>query len=104
MKTSTAPLVQASRVPKLIADMLHKAGIEINGPNPHDIQIHDERLFNPVLSHGSLGLGEAYMNGWWSVKQLDQLMFMLMQANADEHTKAWTKMQWLMLAMRFSGR
>lgn len=102
MKTNSPSLglVPASRVPKLISTTLASAGIEINGPLPHDIQIHDERLFNAVLSHGSLGLGEAYMNGWWSVRQLDQLMYKLMQADADEHTKAWTKMQWLMLALR----
>ena len=57
MKTSTFELVDAQRVPKPIADMLHNAGIRINGSASHDIQIHDERLFNAVLSHGSLGLG-----------------------------------------------
>ena len=40
------------------------------------------------------------MNGWWTVARLDEMMFRLMRNNADEHTKAWTKMQWLMLALR----
>lgn len=100
MKTSTYELVDAKRVPKPIAAILDQAGIAINGNQPHDIQIHDERLFNAVLGHGSLGLGEAYMNGWWSARRLDELMCRLMQSNADEDTKAWTKMQWLILSLR----
>lgn len=100
MKANHRERVDISRVPQLIADTLHHAGVTINGTNPHDLQIYDERLFNAVLSHGSLGLGEAYMNGWWGAGQLDELMFRLMQNDADEHTKAWTKMQWLMLALR----
>ncbi|WP_305016785.1 hypothetical protein [Mycobacterium tuberculosis] len=32
----------------------------------------------------SLGLGEAYMNGWWTVKRLDEMMYRLMRNNADE--------------------
>lgn len=100
MKTSTYELIDHQRVPKIIVELLRSAGISINGPNPHDIQILDERLFNAVLSHGSLGLGEAYMNGWWDAPRLDQFMFKLMQNNVDDQTKAWNKMQWLMLALR----
>jgi len=100
MKTHPHDLVDAQKVPKPIAGLLHSAGIHINGTEPYDIQILDERLFNAVLSHGSIGLGEAYMNGWWTVARLDEMMFRLMRNNADEHTKAWTKMQWLMLALR----
>ncbi|WP_334118430.1 cyclopropane fatty acyl phospholipid synthase [Limnobacter sp.] len=100
MKTSTYELIDRQRVPKIIAELLHNAGIAINGPEPHDIQILDERLFSAVLGHGSLGLGEAYMSGWWDAERLDRFMFKLMQNDADEQTKAWNKMQWLMLALR----
>ncbi|WP_305016784.1 hypothetical protein [Mycobacterium tuberculosis] len=72
------------RLPKPIAGLLQGAGVRINGPEPHDIQILDERLFGAVLGHGSLGLGEAYMNGWWTVKRLDEMMYRLMRNNADE--------------------
>ncbi len=101
MKTGTSDsLVQSKRVPKLIHDTLSKAGVTINGTEPHDLLIHDERLFDLVMSQGSLGLGEAYVQQWWDCRRLDELMARLMTLDMDEHTKAWNKMQWLMLALR----
>lgn len=100
MKSSACPVVDAQRVPRPIAELLHKVGVNINGPEPHDIQIRDERVFGAVLSHGSLGLGEAYMNGWWTVERLDEMMFRLMQSDADELVKAWTKVQWILRSLR----
>src|ERR1700719_5321631 len=49
------------------------AGVTINGPNRWDIQVRDERFFKRVLAAGSLGLGEAYMDGDWHALALDEL-------------------------------
>ena len=38
---------------------LSEAGITVNGPNPWDIQVHDDSVFDRVLAKGNLGLGEA---------------------------------------------
>ena len=46
-------------------------GVAINGPAPDDITVHNERFYNRVLTGGSLGLGEAYMDGWWDCPALD---------------------------------
>ncbi|MCI5108289.1 MAG: cyclopropane fatty acyl phospholipid synthase [Candidatus Pacebacteria bacterium] len=61
-----------SRHKKYVQDLLKKADIEIGGTRPWDMVVHDERLYKRVISKGSLGLGEAYMDGWWDVKELDQ--------------------------------
>jgi cyclopropane-fatty-acyl-phospholipid synthase len=53
-------------------DLLSRVGVEINGRNPWDIQVHDKALYGRVLARGSLGLGEAYMDGWFSCEQLDE--------------------------------
>jgi cyclopropane-fatty-acyl-phospholipid synthase len=50
------------------------ADIRLGGDRPWDIQVHDERMFQRVLAHGTLGLGEAYMDGWWDSPSLDQLV------------------------------
>jgi cyclopropane-fatty-acyl-phospholipid synthase len=50
------------------------ADIRIDGDRPWDIQVHDERLFQRVLAHGTLGLGEAYMDHWWDCESLDELV------------------------------
>lgn len=63
--------------------MLARAGVTIGGARPEDIVIRDERLFNRVLSHGSLGLGEAYMDGWWEANALDAFTTKVLEARLD---------------------
>src|SRR3989344_2053349 len=58
-----------------VEELLKKADIHIGGARPQDIVVHDERLFNRVVRYGSLGLGEAYMDGWWDVKALDAFIY-----------------------------
>lgn len=53
-------------------ELLSFANIKINGKDPHDIQVHDESLYIRVFSEGSLGLGEAYMDGLWDSPKLDE--------------------------------
>jgi cyclopropane-fatty-acyl-phospholipid synthase len=53
---------------------LADVGITMNGPEPHDIQVHDDRLFRRVLLEGTLGLGESYMDGWWDCERVDEFI------------------------------
>lgn len=53
-------------------NLLSKAGIEINGSNPWDLQVHNPALYARVIAEGSLGLGEAYMDGWFTCERLDE--------------------------------
>jgi cyclopropane-fatty-acyl-phospholipid synthase len=69
-----------SRIDALLAE----AGVRIDGPAPTDPRIHDERLYPRVITHGSLGLGEAYMDGWWDADDLDGFLFKLLDARLDE--------------------
>jgi cyclopropane-fatty-acyl-phospholipid synthase len=55
-----------------LAALLQAADIEIDGGDPWDIRVHDERFYARALAHGSLGAGEAYMDGWWDVPRLDE--------------------------------
>jgi cyclopropane-fatty-acyl-phospholipid synthase len=61
--------------------ILKQAGIKINGSAPYDVQVHDDRFYNSI-SKGDLGIGEAYMNGWWSTKRLDQTMVKIVESDA----------------------
>jgi cyclopropane-fatty-acyl-phospholipid synthase len=67
-----------------VEELLGEAGIEINGPNPWDIQVHDDRLFGRVIREKNLGLGEAYMEGWWDCERLDEFFFHLLYSRLDE--------------------
>jgi cyclopropane-fatty-acyl-phospholipid synthase len=67
--------------------LLVKADIEINGSRPWDIQIHNEGLYGRVMKHGSLGLGEAYMDGWWDAKKLDEFFDRILRAGLEKEIK-----------------
>ena len=60
---------------KKYAKHLEQFGINLNGTGRGDLQVHDERLYSRVFFQGSLGFGEAYMDGWWDVRALDDFFF-----------------------------
>lgn len=60
------------------------AGIEVNGNNPWDIQVHNADFYQRVLSETALGLGESYMDGWWACPAIDQMIYKLLLARLDE--------------------
>ena len=62
---------------------LAKAGITVNGPAPWDPQIWDSRTFWRALWHGSLGLGEAYMDRWWDCDALDECVSRVLRAGVE---------------------
>lgn len=66
-----------------LAALLLAADIEIDGGDPWDVRVHDERFYARVLSAGTLGAGESYMDGWWDVPQLDQFFARVHQAKLD---------------------
>lgn len=72
---------------EIFGDILALVGIEINGKNPWDIQVYDDRLYSRVLSNGSLALGEAYMDGWWDVPKLDEFFARILRAGLDSKVK-----------------
>jgi cyclopropane-fatty-acyl-phospholipid synthase len=54
--------------------ILARAGMTINGVNPWDIRVHDDRFFRRAFVEGELGVGEMYMDGWWDSVRLDECM------------------------------
>ena len=59
---------------RLFERLAEPADIRIGGDRPWDVQVHDERLFQRVLATGTLGLGEAYMDGWWDCDAIDDMV------------------------------
>jgi cyclopropane-fatty-acyl-phospholipid synthase len=66
-----------------VAALLRAADVEIDGGDPWDIRVHDGRFYDRVLAHGSLGAGEAYVDGWWDVEQLDEFFLRVHRARVD---------------------
>lgn len=64
--------------------LLQSAGVQINGSQPWDIQIHNQAFYQRVVKDGALGLGEAYMDKWWDCQQLDKFFERILRAKLDE--------------------
>ncbi len=46
------------------------------------LRVHDPRFYSEIAFGGSIGAGEAYMQGYWSVDDLTKLMRILLQNRA----------------------
>ena len=68
----------------VIRDLCELADVQINGTRPWDMQVHDQRLYDRILRDSSLGLGEAYMEGWWDCESLDGFICRVLKARLDE--------------------
>lgn len=81
--------MKSDRSREQIRALLASANVKIDGDRPWDPQVHDDRLYARVLAHGSLGLGEAYMDGWWDCDRLDQFFYRILAADLDAGFRSW---------------
>jgi cyclopropane-fatty-acyl-phospholipid synthase len=73
-----------STAQNVLTNLLAVADIQIDGPRPSDIQVHDARFFGRVLASGTLGFGESYMDGWWDCEALDEMCCRAIRARLDQ--------------------
>ncbi|MFO7716168.1 cyclopropane fatty acyl phospholipid synthase [Desulfosarcina sp.] len=64
--------------------LLKEVGIEIDGPAPWDLQVHDQRWYSHVVRNKNLGLGESYMDGWWDCAQIDETVCRLQLGGLED--------------------
>jgi len=72
----------------LVQDILKPAGITVNGKKPYDVKVNNPAFYKRVLAGGSLALGEAYMDGWWDCKQLDEFISRVLAAELDKKIRS----------------
>lgn len=96
---TAARVARSGRARAAVAELLARADVAIDGARPWDIVVHDQRLFRRVLAHGTLGAGEAYMDGWWDCEQLDEMLFRVMRAQLVERLRS-PHALWLALLAR----
>ena len=88
----------------MIRELLDQADIKLNGSRPFDLQVHDTRLYDRILRDSSLGLGEAYMDGWWDCESIDEFINRVLKARLDEKIKANPGLVWQALKARLINR
>jgi cyclopropane-fatty-acyl-phospholipid synthase len=57
-----------------------RAGIVLDGDRPWDIRVYDDRFYRCVVAAGSLGFGEAYVDGWWDADALDETVYRILRS------------------------
>jgi cyclopropane-fatty-acyl-phospholipid synthase len=83
------------KAPASLAKLAASAGVRFNGRAPWDIEVLDERAYRMILAEGSLGFGEAYMQGLWECVQLDQLFYRLLINDTNRKLGGWAKVNML---------
>ena len=68
-----------------VIEILKKADILVNGERDWDPQVYDDKVYRIILSRGSLGLGESYMDKLWDCKRIDILFDKLLSADLVKH-------------------
>lgn len=64
-------------------ELLASAGVTIGGSAPYDLQVHDPEFYRRVFGYGSVGLGEAYMDGLWDCDDLAEFFARVLRSGAD---------------------
>jgi|SRR5215469_16550380 len=75
----------SQNLPEKMEHLLCAADVHINGSRPWDLVVHDDRVYAAVFSHGALGLGESYMDGWWDCLELEQFFCRLLKAHLERN-------------------
>lgn len=68
-------------------NLLAYADVRLDGKRQWDIKVHDDRVYQEILTRGSLGLGEAYMEGWWDCDDLSELFTKILTAELDQKVR-----------------
>lgn len=74
--------------PGWIKKVLDQADISVQGDRPWDLQVYDPRLYGRLLRHGSVGLAEAYIDGWWNCDRIDEFITRLMRTGVQTRMPA----------------
>lgn len=84
--------------------LIAEVGVKVAGGRPWDIQVHNPALYDRVLAHGSLGLGEAYMDGWWDCARLDEFFCRVVGADLGAQLRPTPHLLWLLVVSWLQNR
>jgi cyclopropane-fatty-acyl-phospholipid synthase len=81
------PAMNLELLKQRVQRLLERADVRVDGNRPWDIRVRDEAFYPRVLAHGSMGLGESFMDGCWESGALDTLIFRLLRAQLDRQVR-----------------
>ncbi len=84
-----------AQAPDILRELLAQASISFDGDRPWDIQVDDPAVYRRILTQGSLGFGESYMEGLWDAQQMDELFTRILRHELDEKLTGWARVKLL---------
>jgi cyclopropane-fatty-acyl-phospholipid synthase len=84
----------------LVAKALAQCGVTLDGTRPFDLRVTDPRALWRLARDGSLGLGEAYMDGQWECARIDELVDRLLRHGLNERFSGTAANRWLNIVSR----
>lgn len=87
-----------------IKELLSLAGVEVNGTNPWDIVIKNPKTYDRVLRDGTLGLGEAYIDEWWTAEKPDEFFYRVLLRRLDKEIKITPSLVWQVIRRKAFNR
>ena len=88
-----------SRPPQILVDLVESADIRFNGDRPWDIIVHNPETYRYALEKGSLGFGEAYMEGYWDCHELDECFTKFQRVDIDLKLSGLLKFRLIMASL-----
>jgi cyclopropane-fatty-acyl-phospholipid synthase len=85
-----------------VEQLLAFADIQIDGERPWDIQVYNKKFYVRVLVEGSIGLGEAYVDGWWDCNRLDEFFYRILRAELETKVHPWMEFFGILKAKLFN--
>ncbi len=79
----------------VVRELFGLAGISVDGVGPGSILVRDGRFYQRLLRDASVGLGEAYMDGWWDTEALDVFIDKVMRADLKRKITGNWRLRWL---------
>ena len=68
---------------RIVTDLFARADVGMDGRRSWDLLVKDERFYRRMLAAGTLGFGEAYMEGWWECEAIDEMICRVLRARLD---------------------
>ncbi len=93
---------QSNRPRRALEALLEDCGVRINGNNAWDIRVHNEGFYARALREGSFGFAESYMERWWDVADLEELIYRILKARVDERVRTWQELMAYLSAVLFN--
>jgi len=96
-------MMSGSSAERAVRELFLSAGIEVDGKRPWDIHVNDVGIYPRLLTEGSLGLGETYMDGGWDCDEVDEFICRILRAGLDRKVRESAKLTLQVLRNRITN-